>query len=245
MTQKVIKARAMNKLSYQLFCLLLIIQTNVSACDLEALKKMNLPSSLCDKQIAPSKQLGNNPTYDYQNNQLHKLFKAHPEYKAKYEEIIALKTEAIKKRKAILYFTSLSVPVRSFYLNLGAVGSLMNEFSEIESKQYFIGYKPELQDFLDETKKMIEQTPANVRGIMSNAIGIKIDPRFYKDLNITKVPAYAFADCVGGLSYDNCEIKYVYRGDEMLKSVLKKVSKIDKEYEKYSNFLSGNKKDEK
>lgn len=70
---------------------------------------------------------------------------------------------------------------------------------------------------------------------------IKLTPYFYKDLNISEVPAYIFAKCPnkkdGSFKHTSCNYKYLLRGDITLTKALELLSSRDKYYEQYYRKL--------
>jgi len=130
------------------------------------------------------------------------------------------------KRPYLFYFTSTSVPIKSMQDFLISTYKIKQIVPELRVVQYFRG----LADFKNYLPTVIDlhiQNSSNMH--MAKMLKIKLHPRRFKELNIKKVPAIVYAECYNDY-YENCELKYIVRGDIGVASALKLFSVKDKKF---------------
>lgn len=157
--------------------------------------------------------------------------------------ILSKYKQSSKKSKLVLmYFLSKTVPNRTLYNILYQVGILQSNHIRISSKQYLIGFAPDLQDYLMNIQKELKELPLQEKKFIVKNAGIKVDPRFFKYFKLKKVPAIALARCVGNKpDFNNCHFLYLLKGDTSLLSFFDKIRNKDKSYDKFYKILLANK----
>lgn len=144
----------------------------------------------------------------------------------------------------ILYFTSESVPVDTMLNVLHSLSILQDNNIYMYSKQYLIGFPDGLDIYLNKIQETTENKYKNIQTQekVKRNFGLKVDPRFFEELNIKEAPAMAFATCPSIIpDVTKCKIKYLIRGDVSLYTFFDKISEIDPKYEILKKILIANK----
>ncbi len=135
----------------------------------------------------------------------------------------------INKTPIFILFTSLSVKNNNSVLKYHIQSRKLKEsFSDIrffialkgiptDIKQLYTAYKP-----IDDK---------------DSPITLKITPRFFKEVNLDKVPAWGIALCPENFIQKECSIEYILHGSSDLEYFLSLVSEKDKQYLKYYKKL--------
>lgn len=145
-------------------------------------------------------------------------------FKNKYKKVV----DDNKKRPYLFYFTSTSVPTKSFQDFLISTYKISKKVPELRVVQYFRG----IGNFYDYARKAIDfSSQSDINLNMAKMLKIKIHPKRFKEFNITKVPALIYAECFNNYYSDsNCDIKYIVRGDIDTASALDLFSHDDKQF---------------
>lgn len=172
------------------------------------------------------------------------------EYMTK-EEYKTISNKVLEARKTIkenlvsefiLFLTSETVPHQTHMNILQEVGILQENGVKIQTKQYLIGAPDDFQKYMFDKKDYMENlTPKEKKYILKNFV-IKLDPRLFKEFDIKKAPAIVYGICSGKNPVkENCNFKYLIRGDTSLTNFFDKISEIEPKYKKYHEYLIGNK----
>lgn len=151
----------------------------------------------------------------------------------KYKHIQDL-ADNIKEKNPLItitYLTSSSVPLSSHQSYAINAMKLMEEFN-LQANMCMIGI---------ESKKF----PSFISGLMSELdtidnfdASMEFCPELFETLDVKRVPAYAVSVCENkNLHPEECEVKYLVRGDITLKYMLEKLSEKNKYFEEFYNAL--------
>ena len=139
------------------------------------------------------------------------------------------------KRPYLFYFTSTTVPVKSFQDFLVSTYKISKKVPELRVVQYFRG----IGDFYRYANKAIDfssQDEINLN--MAEMLKMKIHPKRFKEFNITKVPALVYAECFNNYYSDpDCDLKYIVRGDIDTAAALEIFSKDDEKFKKWEKAI--------
>ena len=137
-------------------------------------------------------------------------------------------TEIPTERQAyLLYFFSESVPYHSYASFLASVDKLNRSGHDVKTIQYLRGFGEDFKDYMFNLHAMQEQ-----RGMFKRTVKIKLHPKRFREFNIDKVPVVAYAEC-GASPYQDCDIKYLMRGDTSLEHMLELMAQEDMQYEQW------------
>lgn len=143
-------------------------------------------------------------------------------------------TKVPTERQAyLLYFFSESVPYHSYASFLASVDKLNRSGHEVKTIQYLRGFGEDFKSYMFNLHGMQEQ-----RGMFKRTVKIKLHPKRFGELGIEKVPAVAYAEC-GASPYQDCDIKYLMRGDASLEQMLDLMAQEDQQYEQWAHDLRG------
>lgn len=135
----------------------------------------------------------------------------------------------------VFMFTSGSVPIESikkFILE----GSFLNYHFNTKVVMVFQGLTN--RDFESKLFKLRESFGEfDSSEIFLNNFYRVIDPSIFKDLNITKVPVFAYALHSGDSYPSDTKIKYISRGDKPLSNLFKLMVEKEEKYEVYYNHI--------
>ena len=151
----------------------------------------------------------------------------------KYIESIA---QGVKEKQPILtitYLTSSSVPIASHVSFISEMNKLEKEFN-IQSKMCMIGIESkEFPNFI--TDLMQELGKMKDRQIGS---GMDFCPELFESLKLSRVPAYAISVCNSTtLHPEECEVRYLLRGDVSLKFMLEKLANKNEYFQEFVDAL--------
>lgn len=143
--------------------------------------------------------------------------------------------ESKKSVDSVYFFVSSSVPISSIELFIKQA-SILNYYYGTKSLIVFQGLTDQEYE-----QKMIElrDTLSNYEFaelFFSNFTRI-IDPKIFKTLNLTKVPALGFGVHNGNPYPSKANIKYLARGDISLDDFFSLIIQKDKQYEAYHNSI--------
>jgi len=116
--------------------------------------------------------------------------------------------------------------------------NFIKEANQLESVNKDIKYYGVVQGIL--TKKQLQKlyTPFKFDKNLEGKATIKMQPFIYRDLELKRVPAFLFSKCSArNFKYEECENKYLIRGEISLQEALEIVSKEDNSYTKYLRKL--------
>lgn len=153
------------------------------------------------------------------------------DFKNEYKKIV----DDNKKRPYLFYFTSTSVPIKSFQDFLISTYKVSNKVPELRVVQYFRG----IGDFYNYAREAIDfSSQSDVNLNMAKMLRIKIHPKRFKEFNITKVPALVYAECFNNYYSDSdCDVKYIIRGDVDTVSALEFFSHDDKKFKTWERAI--------
>jgi len=118
----------------------------------------------------------------------------------------------------INFLTSSSVPLSSHISFSNYSRKLKKEFN-VQTKMCMIGI--ESNDFSEFISSLMQKL--NDSG--DNELGIDFCPQIFEDMNLTRVPAYVISVCPDSYTHpEECDKKYIIRGDVSLKFALEKLS---------------------
>jgi len=174
------------------------------------------------------------------NQQQSKIFtkllkNKYPKLANKLENLQQKSKNITLSKDVVFMFISSSVPISSvkrfileasilnYYFNT-KVTLVFQGFSDIEYEKKLVTLKNDLIQY--ESSK-----------IFINNLNRVIDPKIYKDLNITKVPVFAYASHNGDFYPSDTTIQYILRGDSSLENLFKFISQEDSKYEEYYNHI--------
>ena len=132
-----------------------------------------------------------------------------------------------EKKPYLLYFFSQSVPYHSFATFLAGVDKLNRSGIDVSTVQYLRGLDGDFKEFMFNLNDMKE-----MHTVFSRQVQIKMHPKRFIEFDITKVPAVAYAEC-GASVYDDCEIKYLVRGDMKVAKLLDVLAGNDDEFDEW------------
>jgi len=141
----------------------------------------------------------------------------------------------------ILYLTSSDVPSEAMVNILLEVGILQKNGVRIKTKQYLRGIPEDFRGYVMEKKEFINALPRKARKLVLPNFKLKLDPRFFDKFKLESAPAMLFAKCSGrNPSLENCDIKYLIRGDASLTNFFDKIKDKNNKYNNYYKVLLGN-----
>jgi len=214
-----------------------------NVADMSKFQHLKINKGAEDYSYLKNKEINNDFVNDIVNNNFQGFdFLTKKEFRSVNQKIQKIQKELDKERDFILYFTSTSVPKQTMYNILFQVGILQENGFDILTKQYFIGFPENFEDYMISIKDDINKKPLFERKKIIDNSGIKVDPRFFEYFGLKKVPALALAHCKGiKPTFNTCEFKFLLRGDTSLESFFDKIRKLDKKYEPYYEALLANK----
>ena len=136
-----------------------------------------------------------------------------------------------KKVDTVFYLFSTSQTEYSLY-------NFVQNSHKLESVNSDFKYYGVVQGLLN--KQQLEELykPFKYKKELEGKAIIKMHPLMFKDLELTRVPAYLFSSCPSNeFKYKECDNKFIVRGDISFVEALEIVAKEDKHYEKYLKHL--------
>lgn len=127
----------------------------------------------------------------------------------------------------IMYLFSMSVGKESLEQFMGQSAKVMQKFHNI--KFYAIMQNIPKIDFVKYLNSMYKPEYSN--------FDMKMQPYVFKDLNITKVPAFLFSQCPIHFKWRACKNLYIVRGDITLDKALEVVSDKNATFKKYERVI--------
>jgi len=155
----------------------------------------------------------------------------------------AMKTIAAPQDK-ILIFTSFTVP-NSYHISMAdEVGKLQESGVSIGMEQYYVGITgKDFKKDVFEMKSDIEDLSGKTRERAIRNINIRLNPIWFDDLGIKRVPVVLLASCPGAKTdLGSCVIKAKMYGDSSLTNFYSLLSEKDNDYMRIKNILTEVKK---
>ena len=157
----------------------------------------------------------------------------------KVKEIDNIKKISATKSDYILLLTSFSVPNNHFKNILNQVGILKENNIDIAIREYFVGIDGSFKEDIFKLKGEVSEMKDRRKDRIISNTKIKLDPRLFKEFNITRVPAIILASCSGNTpSIDTCTFKAKSLGDFSLTRFFKLYSNENKKYKRHFEVLS-------
>jgi len=140
------------------------------------------------------------------------------------------------------YFASESVPKTSIANFLLDINILRKNGFNVHSRIFFIGPPNDFRNYMISWEDFLEKDYPYPKAVVNN-FALKINPYFFEAYQIKKVPVIAFAICKNSdyISFNDCSIKYLVRGDTSLEYFLFLISQANPKFNKmYRSLLTNN-----
>jgi len=135
--------------------------------------------------------------------------------------------EGNKDILTVMYLYSMSVGKQSLEQFMDQSAKVMNKFNDI--RFYAVIQNIPKIDFVKYLNTMYKPEYSK--------FDMKMQPYVFKDLNITKVPAFLFSKCPARFKWKACKNIYIVRGDITLDKALEVVSDVNATFKKYERVI--------
>ena len=156
----------------------------------------------------------------------------------KYDDIVEEYKKGFKEDKedkthlAIFYFTSSSVPTSSF-LHVVSSAVTLDNMNGITVTEIYQGFDKHFKKYSEEIVGSFEKKSEKRRDALLNQFKIRVDPIYFSEHNITKVPRITLASCADDSYPSDCEPLFYMTGDSSLAYFFEILSAKDEAYLDY------------